>query len=701
MSNTRHRNAGGPFVIFDPGLGISGSLEISGLIGGRTGINPGIQIATDTFVTGTLKVGANHRMSLTDNELDISSGDLTLDVAGDIEINADGGTITFKDGSTSLGTITTSGFSGRSAEATQIRTVDASSINSSLPIVLHGDTSPSGDYGQAFGTTNITANPSTGTVTATTFAGALSGNATTATSATALATGRTLKVDLTSTSVSTAFDGSASLTDIGVNGTLPVGNGGTGLTSITTLLNSNVTPTSLGLAIGTNVQAYDADLDALAGLTSAADKGIQFTGSGTAGTYDLTAAGKALLDDADAAAQRTTLGLAIGTHVQAYDAELAALAGLTSAANKIPMFSGSGTATLIDFKDEDNMSSNSATAVASQQSVKAYVDANAGGGGVTFHSGNTNNRVITAKGDGTLIGEPNLLFDSSELTIKAEVRIDDGQSYTNENGSGTPHTTLPTLGIKAPTGAANSYISPHIGLEDSTGNHYWYWHIKDGDLTIYHNYTGGSGNFHGTENAPDHGVHIQNSGNTWISNSSLFTGQHRSLPDVGTLNDYEDKIGLIVISSGKYNNIGPTLNKPQICTAHPTVLLSSKRNEKSVYGVIADREGETRKYEHGNWVRTAGATGEDERLVINSLGEGGIWVCNVNGNLENGDYITTCEVPGLGMKQDSEMLCNYTVAKITQDCNFRINASNYDVEEFEFEGKTYRKAFVGCTYHCG
>jgi hypothetical protein len=106
--------------------------------------------------------------------------------------------------------------------------------------------------------------------------------------------------------------------------------------------------TALGLVIGTNVQAYDADLDAIAALASAANKGLYATGAGTWALYDFTAAGRALLDDADATAQRATLGLVIGTNVQAQDARLAAIAGLTMAADKMIYWTGATAAAAAD-----------------------------------------------------------------------------------------------------------------------------------------------------------------------------------------------------------------------------------------------------------------------------------------------------------------------------------------------------------------
>lgn len=142
-----------------------------------------------------------------------------------------------------------------------------------------------------------------------------------------------------------------------ITGTLAIGDGGTGATT------ASGARTNLGLAIGTDVQAYDANIvsDAsyvhtdnnfttvlkskLDGIAAGAEVNVQADWNETDNTSDAYIANKPTLGTAAAtdssayatAAQGTTADSAlqpgdIGSTVQAYDAELSTLAGMTSAA---------------------------------------------------------------------------------------------------------------------------------------------------------------------------------------------------------------------------------------------------------------------------------------------------------------------------------------------------------------------------------
>lgn len=108
-----------------------------------------------------------------------------------------------------------------------------------------------------------------------------------------------------------------------ISGTLPIANGGTNATDAATARSN------LGLVIGTNVQAYDAGLLSIAGLTTSADRMIYTTAADTYAVATLTATARSLLDDADTSTMRSTLGVSIGSNVQAWDADLDAIAALT------------------------------------------------------------------------------------------------------------------------------------------------------------------------------------------------------------------------------------------------------------------------------------------------------------------------------------------------------------------------------------
>lgn len=118
---------------------------------------------------------------------------------------------------------------------------------------------------------------------------------------------------------------------------------------------SSIVNTPAGNIAATTVQAAINELDSEKSATGHTHSGV-YEPAGTVGTHaalpqthGISAFGASLVDDADAAAARTTLELVIGTHVQAQAAELAALADLTSAADKLPYFTGSGAAALADF----------------------------------------------------------------------------------------------------------------------------------------------------------------------------------------------------------------------------------------------------------------------------------------------------------------------------------------------------------------
>lgn len=88
------------------------------------------------------------------------------------------------------------------------------------------------------------------------------------------------------------------------NAARPVTAGGTGATS------ASGARAALGVEVGTNVQAYDAGLQSIAGLVTVADQMIYTTALDAYATTALTPFARSILDDANAAAVKATLGLA-------------------------------------------------------------------------------------------------------------------------------------------------------------------------------------------------------------------------------------------------------------------------------------------------------------------------------------------------------------------------------------------------------
>lgn len=204
--------------------------------------------------------------------------------------------------------------------------------------------------------------------------------------------------------------------------------------NLSDLASATTARTNLGLAIGTDVQAYDPDLATIAGLTATTDNFIVAVSSAWASRTP--------------AQVRTTLGLVVGTNVQAWDGDLDALAALTGT-NTIYYRSAANTWTAVTIGG--NLSFSGGTL-------------NGQAGTVTSVSG-TSNEISVATGTTTpVLSLPaTLTFTSKTVT---------GGTFSGPTLSGT--TTLPGSGSITSGGrilakaASGNY---HTLAENNTGDY--------------------------------------------------------------------------------------------------------------------------------------------------------------------------------------------------------------------------------------
>jgi len=189
---------------------------------------------------------------------------------------------------------------------------------------------------------------------------------------------------------SSAIVGSVTGNAGNVTGTVAIANGGTGATS------ASAARTALGLAIGTDVQAYDATILKSANIGSTVQ----------AYDADLTTLG------AGGSAARSFLGLAIGTDVQAYDADLTTLGAGGSAARS---FLGLAIGTDVQAYNANTAVTNVAQSFTAAQrgSITALTD----GATITPNFALANNFSVTLGGNRTLANPSNLTAGQSGVIV--------------------------------------------------------------------------------------------------------------------------------------------------------------------------------------------------------------------------------------------------------------------------------------------
>lgn len=152
----------------------------------------------------------------------------------------------------------------------------------------------------------------------------------------------------------------------------------------------------------------------------------------------------------------------------------------------------------------------------------------------------------------------------------------------------------------------------------------------------------------------------------WTVTYGNFTGNHPM-----TMEDRETR-------TYQYGEIVKVLSTQYVENSHKVdyiAQVTTTANDPSAIGVYAISPA------------SDGENVDTDESLIYSLGDGHILVCSEGGDIAIGDYISSSNTEGHGMKQSDDLLHSYTVAKATEAVNWA-----------EESGTT---KLISCTYHAG
>lgn len=199
-----------------------------------------------------------------------------------------------------------------------------------------------------------------------------------------------------------------------------------------------------------NFQPLDAGLTSIAGLTTSADKMIYTTGSDTYAVTDLTSAGRAILDDADAAEQRTTLGL--GTIATQASDSVTITGGSISGITDIAVADGGTGLSTVPTNGQLLIGDGSGYTLSTLTAGSGITVTNAAGS-ITIASTDAGGTVTSVSGAGTVNG----LNLTGTVTTSGSLTLGGTLAISNDDWSGTD-LSVANGGTGASTFTANNVL---------------------------------------------------------------------------------------------------------------------------------------------------------------------------------------------------------------------------------------------------